>query len=267
MRELLLASVALGTLAACGGSGSSTPDPVVFAPALGNLGGEANGQIEESNDGTKIVIDVGTVAEALDIEASRAVGSFSGAYTLSGDVLASAFVSETSTSRVGIIATHDNSPGAFAAQFARLEETTLPTSGTATFLGDYVGYQARGNNNVWRATGSAEMNVDFENSSIDGEINNRVISTLIDGTTYAGYTTEDILLEETDFDAAGVFDGTISGGTISNGSAGETVGDSSGTYSGLIAGDIGQEIVGGVSFAFDRNGEELREAGVFATGH
>ena len=120
--------------------------------------------------------------------------------------------------------------------------TSLPTSGTAHFLGQYLGYLFSSAGNIINPiggttdfiSGTATLDADFATSSITGTISGRAHGTNI---------YNDITLSPTAIQADGTFSGVTSGGegvnpgnvTIDNG------------YSGMLIGSAASEVAGGIS--------------------
>ncbi len=136
----------------------------------------------------------------------------------------------------------------------RTGTTEVPTTGTASYTGDYsamVYYITLGDpvyNDV--ISGDAALDADFSDMTISGAISNRVDDDL---RTYAdvSFTVSDI--------SGGAFGGTATGGEL----IGSVSTTSDGTYSGLLTGDTATEAVGSVYLLREDNNQERYERGIF----
>ena len=128
--------------------------------------------------------------------------------------------------------------------------TSIPTTGSAVYTGDYAGFLRQDgiptNNVTNRIRGNMNLTADFGANSVSGAITNRTLHTIITNTLDAGNATTDVTLGAAPIDAAGAFTGATTGGILVNAA---TWTPPVGTYSGLISGPTGNAVVGGVSIA------------------
>jgi len=223
MKSIITLTVAAFALASCGGGSNSTTRDVGILPS--GFAATLDGATDE------VVLTLDGVEVARLPNTGAAAPGFTGymdgselalyAETISGD--GAVFVVSSSTANLGLA----------GVQVARLGDTDLPSSGSATFNGDYAGLFVDETLQAFTVTtGDAQLTADFGNASISGEITNRVV----------GGAADDVQLLPTAITSAGAFSGTATGGGI----PGSTV-VSSGAYVGLIVGDTGTEIVGGLT--------------------
>lgn len=163
-----------------------------------------------------------------------------------------------------------NDSGDLFAGFERLAVSERPTQGFADYTGSYAGNLTYiGTGGLTHTTGDALIEVDFLNSSVEGQITNRKAQT-INGSfqvpTLPVNTdgTQDLLpiqINRSTLTANGVF----SGGTVTTFGGGQVVEE--GTYAGVIGGPGATETTGWI----DLSGTELeadsnlstREVGIF----
>lgn len=265
LKKISCVTAALATLAACGGSGGG--GPVVtpkFSPTSGFEGSE-NASVQLNGDGTKIIVDANGTTTALDVGSAATVGSFDGGYEESGAEYTLAYVSESATSRASVLAYRAGGGPSTSAHFRRTQTIDAPTSGTAITTGDYVGVLSANGSPVATVTGDARMVANFGAGTIRGRVTNRQLTSPVTGNPAGVGSMANISLEETTLTANGRFDGTASGGEYTGG--GSTAVNTSASYSGLVAGTNGSEVVGAVSIDSTISGTALNETGAFATGH
>ncbi|MGH1330718.1 MAG: hypothetical protein ACRBBK_07550 [Paracoccaceae bacterium] len=151
----------------------------------------------------------------------------------------------------------------------RVVPTALPTDGTATYLGSYVGYlsshdetsSAASNTLYARLLGDMSMTANFDAASgaqVDGRIENRSLEAPADDSSNIN-SVDDLILVVTALNSDGSYRGTTSGGDIESISSGGI----DGAYGGLISGDTGQETIGAVRLIHDTGSEKYIEIGVF----
>jgi hypothetical protein len=185
-------------------------------------------------------------------DTAPAVPGFKGYRSVFGDLVIVRGDAETWAAHAGIFANDG-----FERLHERIGDTVLPTSGSATFTGSYMGLISDISDHSYRGyiTGDTEMFADFDAVTMQGQITNRIntsnraFDTLIfparpidpsDG-RFGGETQGGILIGLPDFDGA------------------------RGVYSGLVVGPAGQTAVGSVVLVHERSGvATLRETGVFA---
>lgn len=276
------------------------PVDVVLAPANGNLGPNnitfaqsasglevfltVDGETKSISGLAPVLADLG-VTQDVDTGFNILAGTDVAALLnelINGDLerpLEVALALEASTAAaaasVGTLITIDgNSEGPVFAQsaaFARLTDTTLPLSGTATFNGDYVALLtpsdlsgdtiATLNPNALAIGGNVALTADFENALISGEITDRQFLALTDLEEPVDATGANITFQTTQIDETGAFAGVASGDSFEL--QGEQVTTDDGVFSGLIAGATGNEAVGAVALTHTSNGDTFTELGSF----
>lgn len=232
MRRFLVPSFIIATLSAC--TGTSYP---VITDRMVDVTVAQNNLTAVTADGHSLtlartgVYDKGEFAGALD-------------YGNGGGMIAAYATDAASAS----IVVRQTAGGDFAnVSVERLTVITPPLSGAASYTGDYVGTllsdgDPRGANQV---RGDLTLDVDFADQTIEGQITDRT-AYLSGMQGLLTLNTPTIDLVKTDIDNQGSFSGQA------------TMGEDTGTYAGLLAGDSASEIVGTV----DLKGE----IGVFAGG-
>ena len=132
----------------------------------------------------------------------------------------------------------ENGYEAAATFLNRLETPNLPTSGTASFSGDYSGvyFANMEEDSVWMdiITGDATLDANFSDSTVSGSIINRdsVESGDLDNVTLSASSISN-----------GAFSGTASGGGDGDGNYVA----SDGTYEGMFTGAVGSEVIGSIN--------------------
>lgn len=137
---------------------------------------------------------------------------------------------------------------------SRLSDTTMPTTGTAGYTGDYAAFfnGIRGDKESSFITGRVSLDADFQNGVIRGMVTDRVDNA---GDSFANVTLGDATI------VGGAFSGPVTGGEILT--EGKTVTNIR-TYDGLFVGPNGEEIVGGVLVRHVNAAEEFGdEFGLF----
>ena len=146
--------------------------------------------------------------------------------------------------------------GAAGVVFSRRSATVLPTTGTANYTGQYLAALANTNMDaVAQISGDAQLDANFGTGQVSGSVTNR---TEVGGTPF---TAADLTLAATSI-ADGSFSGTATGGAINGGGV-----VTPGTYSGLLVGATGQEVVGGVELGHMLGGTDLLEVGAFVANN
>ena len=275
MRYVLFA-FALAGAAGCSSNGGGTagtqqtqqtsapePEPTTVG-AANDFVGITEGEILLNSNGEKIIVNIDGIIERVNIDTLDAIGTFRGG--IHEDEL-HVFLSETDRSRAGIMAFYDGSLDEFeySTQFARIDDTTIPLSGTATLNGGYVGFlYVVDRDEQYRMQGVAEFVTNFTEGTFRGRISDREI-TNFDGSTEYDVEFADIVLNLTDITDAGGFAGSLIGGHILRD---DEFTEGSGTYQGLVAGANGDEVVGGLELTYmSDNDDVLNEIGTFAGGH
>jgi hypothetical protein len=250
MRILISIGLAATLLAACGGSGGSSDEPVLTTvsrntPAVGwGCVGDLCGIAYEPG---------GAVVADLPKNSDLDYGLFGGAGSSSGEIL---IVSETPDSSVALIRDDMDGTGVL---YSRLDQTVLP-EGQVYYQGDYVGLVTNSSNGnvVYITNGAAALDVDFAGGDVYGAISSRTVLGPT-GDTAIGVTSDDVFIWGP-VNGQGLFSGVTSGGDINALSVTDA---QAGTFDGLIAGLTGDEVVGGLDFVHSRTGDDYLETGAF----
>jgi len=161
------------------------------------------------------------------------------------------------------------SDDSFGSRYARHTNTEIPTSGTATMHGRYIGALSQtgrlipANNQTvsyWAIYGDVELTVDFAEESISGLISNRqAITQSVLGS--APTIVDDLVLTKTDI----ANDGSYSAATSGGGYRPSSTGNVTGTYTGIISGANATESAGAVAVFHDysTSGHRRWENGVY----
>ncbi len=134
---------------------------------------------------------------------------------------------------------------------SREVDAVIPVTGTADYAGGYMGVYRFASNNrpAGHITGSVELSVDFTNSAVSGMITDRANT---------GIDTLDPITLEVGTLVDGSFSGTTTGGAFDSTVA------STGTFTGMIVGENGQEVIGGLQLTHRAGGvDRFDEVGVF----
>lgn len=138
----------------------------------------------------------------------------------------------------------------------RIGDTTLPSSGRGVYNGTYAGVLGDVTNSLEDAgliTGSAQMIAEFDAGTISGSVFGRRNGS---GRDFASVQLPESVISTMD----GSFAGATSGGLLT----GLNYTGAQGSFNGLIVGDSGQEIVGGLNITHSLTGSPtLIEQGVF----
>ncbi len=254
MKELITCA-SLAVLAFAGCSSSSPEDFGAAEVSLGSVPSLL--EIDYDDTANTITLTDGTITTVLPVRPAAFYDTpgFFGYYQGSGGP-SYASRGETSTGSgyaISVISA-DTASNVAGAVFGRLGDTTMPTSGTAQYTGDYVAWVATSSDNVgqYLIYGDATLDVDFDSAMVDGLITNRTDN------FSAGNPLNDLTFETTSISDGG-FTGTTSGGAFAL--AGWTA--AAGEYGGVFTGADGQEIAGGVQVTHVRSGTALVEAGAF----
>ncbi len=280
--RLVTVLAALG-LSACGGPAVSPPLPGLGTKVLGNA--NVSGSVPASgapagfSDGAGNPIAAPARDTALDHLRFDAAATSAADNTF--DIIA--YTDNSSTGSSGVTATtigvSSNVGGTGASTFGQVARYTrfgtslLPTSGTGTYSGQYVGTLGsptgtiNGGSGLVAINGSYILNADFGAKTIGGSIKNRVevLKTgPVPGETFANVTlpTTSILSDGT-FAASGVTGGGLDSATDTT---------SNGSYQGLIGGvnpgngQNGFRAAGTMSLTHTIGANTYTELGVFS-GH
>lgn len=225
MQTRLIPVLALAALAACTGDDNAT---TTFGATTERVNLPEGYTIVDNTDGTFTVSD-GTTSQVLPKLADAANGG-SARYRPGNTTTYELFFAETSSGQgtaASLIRIVDGQPQIEGAMLQRNGETTVPTSGTATFTGHSATFFEFGTQS---SEGNVELTANFGTSEINGAITDRIrygssgLDPLPDITLNIGTI------------SGGGFSGTTTGGF--NG------GTTAGTFSGLFTGPNGDELVG-----------------------
>ncbi len=245
MFRVFLSATALCALAACGGGGTSQGGQATLSAESGNLGPSNVAAAYSPQNGYSFAGNGENLSEIYR-KPTWDLQNFS-AYK-DNDFTHFAFGRSTNNGLVGVTASNQHGSNNFAgATFAQGVTPNLPTAGTATYRGDYVGYRRTGNtvNNI--VHGNVTMTADFANDRVSGVIDNRQLRSLRPYSN-AG-TTGSMTLNSTSISGNGQFTGSVSGG------------QGNGSYAGAFAGSDGQEVFGGIDV---QNGGQRETGAIFA---
>jgi len=242
MKSFIALTVAAFTLASCGGGSnpatSTTRDIGILPSGFAATLDDATDEVVLTIDGVEVARLVNTAdffGTGFTVYAEDdAVTLY--AETISGD--GAVFVVQSPAADLGLA----------GVQVTRLGETDLPSGGSATFSGAYAGFLV--NTNLGPAgsiRGDVQLIADFASASISGDITNR------------SGGADDMLLTSAAITSAGAFSGTTTGGDFQG--AGTSALD--GSYTGLIVGATGNEVVGGLSITHIFGADTLTEIGGF----
>ena len=149
----------------------------------------------------------------------------------------------------------ENGYEAAATFLNRLETTNLPTSGTASFSGDYSGvfFGNEDEDSVWyqNITGDVTLDANFSDSTVSGSITNRING-------YGGVEQDDVALSVSSI-SNGAFSGTASGG----GGGNQNNVASDGTYEGMFTGADATEVIGSINIPMTGDSRVGFEMGIF----
>lgn len=260
--KYIVGSVALLGLTACGGGGgSSAPTPVTVQPVAfaAGSGAEASVTFDEATMTYTATVDQDSDTFTFIPGHSTVQNRFTWSQ---GTATSSAlFDTRSDHSRASLIGYDDGTGTEVTVSVERLTPTTLPT-GSATYEGDYVAaMQDSISGNALRVLlGDVKLTADFDEGKLSGSIERDVYfsNLMLDLAT----TLSDLTLEQTDI-TDGAFSGTVDAETFSLGS--ETLIQTTGSFDGLIAGQEGEEIVGGVAAIHSFPTITIYETGVFGT--
>ncbi len=243
MKNISIFTAAALTLAGCG---AGTQTPVATTQDIGTL---PSGIVATTGPGNTIVLSI----DGVDVATFADSGAFNSRFRLytSGDQRVLLGYAPSGQGQALVISSPTAELGLAGIQFRRFVETELPSGGSAAFSGNYASFLVNSDLEFFGAVdGDFALTADFANASISGQITNRV---------GIGFTATDIVLAPTAITSAGAFTGAATGGDI----VGQTV-TSGGSYSGLIVGSNGTDVVGGLVLGHQFGLDQLSEIGGFA---
>jgi len=273
--------MAVAGLSACGGSTTSvgpTPTTPIAGNVLGTAGGAtvtgtahgvADGQpVAMTIGGTTIsglvrdtTYDKGVLKAFVQSAVKPCPGSTCG--TESNREAGHSGVSSTGAMSASVLNTDSSSIEAGGilrgANYARVSGGTMPTTGGGTFTGSYAGGAGASNVTAFIVTGDVSLTADFDASTIQGSITNRVGQQNILGNQFSF---ADITLNSATISGAGAYSGSATGGDMA---LLGSVTSQTGTFSGLIGGATGTETAGAVNTQTNYNSGSIimTEVGVF----
>lgn len=265
-RILFAAGLALA-LAACQTTTSTTP--TTQGPTTTQAGLAATADLFGLEGATDVSFDLDTLTLTVDgknfdlKEASELAHGVFDYYGVSGNSHSVAMFGTSPSGRTGAGVAYIASSGGQGIYFQRVGQTVLPTSGTATFNGDYIA-TVDANSAILDISGDATLTADFAASTISGQITNRQDwYRNIVPLTRGGSTIDDVTLQETAITGTGTFAGTATGGDFNQGTS--TSISTSGSYAGVIGGATGDEVAGGLVIEHDNTNAlfDMTEIGAF----
>jgi hypothetical protein len=262
MKNCLTLSALLASFAALSACGGITADPNATQSGenVGNLAVSYN-----AVDTTLIVTDgVVEYTYARDTEGDN--GSIAGFvrnaetaenwldYSLRGET-------SSGSGEAFLVNSTENGYEAAATFLNRLETPNLPTSGTASFSGDYSGvvFENDDEDSVWHdiITGDATLDANFSDSTVSGSIINRDSDLTGDR--------DNVTLSVSSI-SNGAFSGTASGGgggDAGPGFSGANFVRGDGTYEGMFTGADASEVIGSINIPMTSDGYSGFEMGIF----
>lgn len=251
----LIAIGMIGTLSACGGSGS---DPIDSPPQeIFDIQTGSPAPTYDPNTGILFRNSAAIASASDNVVASRDNASV----TNNGSTV---FQARSESSDVFAISYADAN-GDSGAIVGRRDVPDLPNGGRATFTGGYAGISSRiaGGSGISAAvTGLSNVTVDLDSMRVNGSITDRQVVTGGGVPFVPNITAADATLVETTLTDDGRFNGSISGGQFIR--PGSTFTPSGGSYDGLLGGQFGDQVAGTLVLTHSRDdGLVFEERGVF----
>ena len=236
MKNCLTLSALLASFAALSACGNKLdPNATQSGENVGNLSVSYN----EVNNTLTVTDGVVEYTYARDSEGdNRAIAGFKRSSADSRNDYALRGETSSGSGEAFLVNSTENGYEAAATFLNRLETPNLPTSGTASFSGDYSGvyFANMEEDSVWmdNITGDATLDANFSDSTVSGSIINRdsVESGDLDNVTLSASSISN-----------GAFSGTASGGGDGDGNYVA----SDGTYEGMFTGAVGSEVIGSIN--------------------
>ncbi|MFT6450711.1 MAG: hypothetical protein ACJA06_000191 [Halocynthiibacter sp.] len=175
--------------------------------------------------------------------------------------------SSSGGSEIFVVGTNGATANVTGLAIARTAPTTLPTSGSTTYLGRYAGIFQQDYDDpstldfiVGVLNGDVTINANFKDNTVLGTITNRELRSSVDNSLAPLVFPVDLAMAISPLYSDGSFSGITSGGQLTNTSP--TV---SGEYQGLISGAEAQEAIGGLRIVHQTDPGVSRniEVGVF----
>jgi hypothetical protein len=254
MKNCLTLSALLASFAALSACGGNTADPnaIQSGENVGNLAVSYN-EVDNTLTVTDGVVEYTYVQNSYGDNGAIAGfdkpenddGWFD--YSLRGET-------SSGSGEAFLVNSTENGYEAAATFLNRLETPNLPTSGTASFSGDYSGvyFGNEDEDSVWyeNITGDVTLDANFSDSTVSGSITNRINS-------YAAVH-DDVALSVSSI-SNGAFSGTASGG----GGGDDNYVASDGTYEGMFTGADATEVIGSINIPMTGGGYVGFEMGIF----
>ena len=255
MKNSLILYALLASFAALSACGGITVDPTAIQSGenVGKLAVSYN-EVDNTLTVTDGVVEYTYARDSLADNGSivgliRFTDSWSD-YSLRGET-------SSGSGEAFLVNSTENGYEAAATFLNRLETPNLPTSGTASFSGDYSGvyFANMEEDSVWMEiiTGDVTLDANFSDSTVSGSIINRdsVESGDLDNVTLSASSISN-----------GAFSGTASGGGDGDGNYVA----SDGTYEGMFTGAVGSEVIGSINIPIinaDHSPNDGFEMGIF----
>lgn len=254
--------IALASIAALAGCGEDQPDETKPLPPYelaGGYGNDVQVVYDADNDQFTATSDGETITGVIARNPTLDQNGFK-AYQSDDDFI---FVQTSASGETAAglafhnfneTATYTGASGFAGAGYTREAGTVLPTSGAATFSGDYVGVLQH-NAELYLDSyivGDVTLNADFAAMTISGVIDNRANYDTSDGDSY-DEVIQDVLLNETAITSTGTYSGTTSGGATDYLDE-ELSSNHDGVYLGAFGGATGGETAGAVQIDHDLTG-------------
>ena len=259
MKNSLTLSALLASFAALSACGSKLdPNAIQSGENVGNLAVSYN-----EVDNTLTVTDgVVEYTYARDSEGdNRAIAGFKRSSADSRNDYALRGETSSGSGEAFLVNSTENGYEAAATFLNRLETPNLPTSGTASFSGDYSGVVFENDNedSVWKdiITGDATLDANFSDSTVSGSIINRDSDETGDR--------DNVTLSVSSI-SNGAFSGTASGGGGGDGGPGFSGANfvrGDGTYEGMFTGADASEVIGSINIPMTNDRYSGFEMGIF----
>ena len=257
MKNCLTLSALLASFAALSACGGNTVDPTAIQSGenVGNLAVSYN-EVENT-----LTVTDGVVEYTYVQNSDGDNGAIAGFYKLqdhNDDWQDYSLRGETSSGsgEAFLVNSTENGYEAAATFLNRLETPNLPTSGTASFSGDYSGvyFGNEDEDSVWydNITGDVTLDANFSDSTVSGSITNRISS-------YADAAVHDDVALSVSSISNGAFSGTASGG----GGGYDNYVASDGTYEGMFTGADATEVIGSINIPMTNDSYVGFEMGIF----
>jgi len=256
MKNCLTLSALLASFAALSACGGNTADPnaIQSGENVGNLAVSYN-EVDNTLTVTDGVVEY-TYVQNSDGD-NGAIAGFEKPvnddgwldYSLRGET-------SSGSGEAFMVNSTENGYEAAATFLNRLETPNLPTSGTASFSGDYSGvyFGNEDEDSVWyeNITGDVTLDANFSDSTVSGSITNRINS-------YEDTAVHDDVALSVSSISNGAFSGTASGG----GGGDDNYVASDGTYEGMFTGADATEVIGSINIPMTGDSYVGFEMGIF----